>query len=439
MILALAVFLFTLVLVIVQPRGLGIGWGALIGAGVALLLGVIQWQDIPVVWHIVWDATFTFVALIVISLLLDEAGFFQWAALHVARLGGGNGRALFPLVVLLGALVAAFFANDGAALILTPIVLAMLLALGYSPQATFAFVMATGFVADTTSLPLIISNLVNIVSAGYFGISFNRYALVMVPVDLVALLGTLGVLWLYFGRQVPGHYEVGRLAMPSTAIRDPLVFRWSFPLLTLMLVAYFLTAPYDVPVSAVTGTAALVMLAVAGRWWRRGRGACIDSRKALRGAPWQIVLFSLGMYLVVYGLRNAGLTHDLAGVLEEVGRHGVMTAAVGTGFISALLSAVMNNMPTVLVGALGIHQAHGVSEPVHQAMIYANIIGCDLGPKFTPIGSLATLLWLHVLARKGETISWGTYLRVGLVMTPPVLLLTLLALGEWLRILGGGG
>ncbi len=437
MILALAVFIFTLVLVIVQPRGLGIGWGALIGAGVALLLGVIQWQDIPVVWHIVWDATFTFVALIIISLLLDEAGFFHWAALHVARLGGGNGRALFPLVVLLGALVAALFANDGAALILTPIVLAMLLALGYSPQATLAFVMATGFVADTTSLPLIISNLVNIVSAGYFDIPFDHYALVMVPVDLVALIGTLGVLWLYFGRQVPRRYDVGRLAAPATAIRDPLVFCWSFPLLSLMLAAYFLTAPYGVPVSVVTGTMALVMLAIAGRWWRRGQGACIDSRKALKGAPWQIVLFSLGMYLVVYGLRNAGLTHYLARLLEAVGRHGVVAAAVGTGFISALLSAVMNNMPTVLVGALGIHQAHGLSESVRQAMIYANVIGCDLGPKFTPIGSLATLLWLHVLARKGETISWGTYLRVGLVITPPVLLLTLLALGGWLLVLGG--
>ena len=434
MLLALSVFVATLILVIWQPRGLGIGWGALIGAVTALATGIITWGDIPVVWHIVWNATFTFVALIVISLVLDEAGFFHWAALHVARLGRGNGRALFPLIVLLGAVVSAFFANDGAALILTPIVLAMLLALGFTPVTAMAFVMASGFVADTTSLPFVISNLVNIVSAGYFNIPFDRYAIVMVPVDLLALVATLLVLWLYFRRDIPPRYAVGELQSPRSAVRDPVVFAWAFPILVLLLFAYFLTAPYKVPVSLVTGAGALFMLAVAGRWWQRGVGARIAVVKIVREAPWQIVLFSLGMYLVVYGLRNAGLTAYLAQVLVWLGGRGLVTATLGTGFLSAGLSSVMNNMPTVLVGALSIDQAHGISAPVREAMVYANVIGCDIGPKLTPIGSLATLLWLHVLARKGEVITWRQYMKVGIVITPPVLLATLLALAGWLPI-----
>ena len=434
MLLAVAIFVLTLVFVIWQPRGLGIGWSALGGAALALALGVIHWHDIPVVWHIVWDATFTFVGLIVISLILDEAGFFHWSALHVARWGAGDGRRMFVLIVLLGAVISAFFANDGAALILTPIVLAMLLALGFAPAAALAFVMACGFVADTTSLPLVISNLVNIVSAGYFGVPFDRYAAVMVPVNLAALAATLLVLYAFYRRDIPVRYELAKLQDPRDAIRDPLVFRAAFPVLALLLMAYFVTAHYRVPVSLVTGSAALLMLALAGRWWAGGRDARISVRRVLKGAPWQIVLFSLGMYLVVYGLRDAGLTTYLAQALEAIGRHGMFAAALGAGFISAGLSAVMNNMPTVLIGALGIHHAQALSGPVREAMIYANVIGCDLGPKFTPIGSLATLLWLHVLDRKGVHIAWGMYFRVGILLTTPVLLITLLALAARLTL-----
>ena len=428
--LALAIFLVTLGFVIWQPKGLGIGWSALAGAAVALATGVIHPGDIPVVWQIVWDATFTFVALIVISLLLDEAGFFHWAALHIARWGGGQGRRLFPLVILLGAAIAAVFANDGAALLLTPIVLAILLRLNFPPAAALAFIVACGFVADSTSLPLVISNLVNIVSANFFDVTFGRYAAVMVPVNLVSLLATLAVLWAYYRRALPASYPVGELEPPHQAIRDPMVFRAAFPLLGVLLLAYFITAPFGVPVSVVTCAGAAVLLLLASR------SPVISIRKVLTGAPWQIVLFSLGMYLVVYGLRNAGLTDDLANGLVWLGRQGPWVAAVGTGFAAALLSSVMNNMPSVLVGALSIQQAPDLSPLTRELMIYANVIGCDLGPKFTPIGSLATLLWLHVLASKGQRITWGQYMKVGLVITPPVLLVTLLALAAWVPLLG---
>ena len=434
--LAVAIFLVTLILVIWQPKGLSIGWSAMGGAVVALATGVITWSDIPIVWHIVWDATFTFVALIIISLILDEAGFFHWAALHVVRWGGGRGRLLFPLIVVLGAMIAAVFANDGAALLLTPIVMAILLRLDFTPAATFAFVIATGFVADTTSLPLMISNLVNIVSANYFDISFDRYAMVMVPVDLVALAATLGVLWLYFRRVVPRRYLTSDLPEPASVIKDHVVFRASFPVLILLLVAYFVTAQWQIPVSVVTGTGALILLALAGRWPQGGRGARIPVRKVLQEAPWAIVVFSLGMYLVVYGLRNAGLTSYVAMALHWFAGHGTVAAALGTGFLAALLSSIMNNMPAVLVGALAIHQLSSVAtDPMlREIMVYANVIGCDLGPKFTPIGSLATLLWLHVLSRKGMTVTWGQYMRTGLLITPPVLLVTLLALAWWLPL-----
>ncbi len=421
MLIALLIFVFTLILVIWQPRGLGIGWSACIGAALALLSGVVQVADIAVVWHIVWNATTTFIAIIIISLLLDEAGLFEWAALHVARWGGASGRRLFALIVVLVAVVSALFANDGAALILTPIVIAMLQALGFGSGATLAFVMAAGFIADTASLPLVVSNLVNIVSADFFGISFQGYASVMVWVNLAAIASSLAVLMLYFGRNVPTHYALAQLKPPSQAIRDPATFRAGWAVLAGLLLGFFFLEPLGIPVSAVATAGALALLLVAGR------GRVISTRRVLRGAPWQIVIFSLGMYLVVYGLRNAGLTEGLAGLLNVFARGGVWGAAFGTGILTALLSSVMNNLPAVLVGALSI-DASSATGVVKEAMIYANVIGCDLGPKITPIGSLATLLWLHVLAQKGIQISWGYYFKVGVVLTTPVLLLTLAAL-----------
>ena len=393
----------------------------MLGATLALLTGVVHVGDIPVVWQIVWNATATFIAVIIISLLLDEAGFFEWAALHVARWGNGNGRRLFAFFVLLGAAVAALFANDGAALILTPIVMAMLLALRFSPAATLAFVMAAGFIADTASLPLIVSNLVNIVSADFFKIGFTEYAAIMVPVNFASVAATLAMLMWFFRRDIPKDYDVMQLKNPREAIRDSATFKAGWWILALLLVGFFGLEHVGVPISAVAAAGALILLGVAAR------GHVISTRKVLKEAPWQIVIFSLGMYLVVYGLRNQGLTGHIAGLLDYFAQGGVWGAAFGTGMLTALLSSVMNNMPTVLVGALSI-DATSATGVVKDAMIYANVIGSDLGPKITPIGSLATLLWLHVLARKGMTITWGYYFKVGIVLTVPVLGVTLAAL-----------
>jgi len=423
--LAALIFVLTLALVIWRPGGLGIGWSACLGAGLSLLAGTVHPADVAAVWHIVWNATAAFVAIVIISLVLDEAGFFEWCALHVARLGGGRGRPLFVLVVLLGAAVSTLFANDGAALILTPIVMEMLLALGFGAQASLAFVMAAGFVADTASLPLLISNLVNIVSADFFGIGFGRYAAVMAPVGAAAVAASLAVLLARFGRAIPARYDIRRLREPRAAVKDPATFRAGWAVLALLLAGCFGLEPLGVPVSAVAGLGAATLLAVAGR------RHVVGTRRIMRQAPWHIVMFSLGMYLVVYGLRNAGLTAYVASALDACARYGVWGAALGSGLIAAFLSSVMNNLPAVLAGALSIADTHAAGA-VREAMIYGNVVGSDLGPKITPIGSLATLLWLHVLARKGLAVGWGQYFRLGIVLTLPVLLAALSALALWL-------
>jgi arsenical pump membrane protein len=297
----------------------------------------------------------------------------------------------------------------------------MLMALRFTPKATVAFVMAAGFIADTASLPLVVSNLVNIVSADYFNIGFARYAAVMIPVNLVSVAATLAALVWFFRKDIPADYDLTQLKRPDEAIHDRATFVTGWWVLAMLLVGFFWLDDIGVPISAVAAVGAALLLAVAARGHR------ISTRDVLRGAPWQVVVFSLGMYLVVYGLRNAGLTHYLTVLLNRCAEHGVWGATLGTGFITAILSSIMNNMPTVLVGALAI-DATSAKGVVREAMVFANVIGADLGPKITPIGSLATLLWLHVLSTKNIQISWGYYFRIGILLTLPILLVTLCAL-----------
>lgn len=416
MILATAIFLITLIFVIWQPKGLQIGTTAVIGAIVALLLQVVSLNDVLIVTDIVWDATLAFIGIIILSMVLDEIGFFEWCAIKMAKLSNGSGHRMFVYALILGSFVSALFANDGAALILTPILLAKMRILKLNAKTILAFLLAGGFISDSASLPFVFSNLTNIVTANYFNIGFLEYLSNMIIPYLVSTLISIIVLWIILRNDIPKVVDTTLLKNPDDVLKSKTLFKFSWIFLVFLLAGYFIGDQFDLPVSVFALGGGLIFLTIASV------SKHANAKEIIKTAPWQVVWFSIGLYIVVYGLKNAGLTDYLTVVLKDLSTQGDFVAIIGTGFISAFLSAIMNNMPTVMIMDIALQDIG------NQTLAYANIIGCNLGPKMTPFGSLATLLWLHVLSQKGVKIGFWQYSKFGLIVTPPVLFIVLLTL-----------
>ena len=416
MLLASLVFLITLFFIIIQPKGLQIGTIAIFGALVAFVLGLVGFDDLIVVFDIVWDATLAFIGIIILSMVLDEIGFFEWCALKMAKLSNGNGVLMFVYSVLLGALVSALFANDGAALILTPILLAKMKVLRLNAKTILAFLLAGGFISDSASLPFVFSNLTNIVTVNYFDIGFATYLKDMALPFIASVFVSTLVLYLVLRKDIPKRVDVTLLGDPKSVLKSESLFKLSWIFLFILLAAYFIGDSLGLPISLFALGGALVFLIISVKF------KAVNGKKIIKNAPWQVVWFSLGLYVVVYGLKNAGLTIYIEEILRILKDSGDFSAVLGTGFLSAFLSAVMNNMPTVMVMDIALKNVG------NDMMVYANIIGCNLGPKMTPFGSLATLLWLHTLEKKGVKIGFWEYSKFGMIVTPVVLFFVLLSL-----------
>ena len=437
---AIAIFAVTLFLMIKRPRGLRLGYAAGIGAVASLVLGTVSLGQAAQSFMDIWDAALAFIGIVALSVILDAMGFFKWAALRVVRLAKGSGVRLYFYVSLLTAAVSILFANDSAVLILTPIVLEIISQLKIDSKGRMAYLFAAGLIADTAAMPLITSNPINILSADFFKYTFIDHLVFMGPIAIATVASSMLLVYVFFRKKIPKVYDVAlvdTLASGSTPI-PPKMLKISIATLIAIDVGYVFASLSRVPVSLVIVSGTVFLLAV--YWVNLRNGVVIKAeRKGLKSIAkdinWDIILFMLCIFLVVEGLTNAGVTELLASALVKASSLPSVLGVIAPSMVVTVGASFMNNWPMTILGLLSIKQA-AVSGSALTGLIFSNVIGNNLGPHFFPLGSLAILMWLETMRRKGVNISLKEYLKVGAVLSIVEVVVASLVLWVEIGLLG---
>ena len=414
--LTLAVSAATLGWILTRPRGLHEAWGA---AGGGLLMLALHLETLAQAWRVTQtgqEALLFLLSLLLLSALLEQSGFFEWAAVQAARRAKGDGRSLYRNVFGLGALITATLSLDTTAVILTPVVLAFVSRLKL-PSRPYLF--ACAFVANAASLPLPVSNLTNLLFAGAFHLPFGGFFVRMLLPQCVALVLNYALFRRLFRRELPPEFSDADLPEPKSVIPNESYFRASVAILGLVLVGYFAAPFVHLPPYAV-GFAGCLALAAWGIHTRR-----VDWG-LMREISWPVFPFVVGLFVVIGGVENLGFTAPLAHALASL--HPPLSAMLATAGGAGAASNIVNNIPAALLGRSVLSSAHA-----GPPLFYAALQGKNIGPNITLSGSLATLLVREAARKKGEDIGAGDFVKIGLCVTPLVLLAATVTL--WLTFL----
>lgn len=421
MLITIVVFILTLATIIIKPKRLHEAFIALAGAGLLFAAQLIEPEDAAYIWSFVWNATFSLIGIMIFTVLLHQNGFFRWAALHIVHRFHQRQLLLFIGLSLLAALITVFFNNDGTVLIMVPIVLEVTALLKMSRNSRIIFLLGVGFMADTASAPLMMSNLTNILTADFFHLSFSEYASRMLLPGIMAIAATILVMVFYFRKTIKKEESLKlapeKFPEPSSAIHHNRLFKYSWITIILMIVGYLGSEKLGIPVAVV----AVVCAAI--QWITSAAAGCAPFKETVMRAPWLIIVFALSMNLIVYSMHVHGASAWLPNVIQAIVSTNEFVGIMGSGLVFSLLAALMNNLPAVLISSLAIDEVTGP-----HYLPFASLLGTTIGAKLTPIGSLATLLWIQLVRQGGIRFSWREYTKYGLLLTLPILLVSLIGL-----------
>ncbi len=382
---------------------------AVVGAGLLVAFNLLPWPDALVAAAKGNDVYFFLVGMMLLAEVAQAEGLFDWLAREAVVLAGGSSRRLFAIVYLVGTLVTVLLSNDATAVVLTPAVYAATRAAKVEPLP-YLFICA--FIANAASFVLPISNPANLVVFGDRMPPLLEWLKWFALPSAVAIVATYAVLrWTQrraLGASVARATEPQRLERGGVVAAIGIVAT-AIVLLTASALGRDLGLPTFVAGAAVT--AIVLLLARESPW------------KILRGVSWSVLPLVAGLFILVEGLNRTGAVPALADLLRAVSAAAPQATTWAAGIIIALACNLFNNLPTGLIAATTLH---GAAMPAH--LTGAVLIGVDLGPNLSVTGSLATILWLIALRRQGENVAALQFLKLGVLIMPPALLLALGAL-----------
>jgi len=414
--LTIVVLVGTVILIATRPRGLSEGLAALLGMVAVLMIGTATPLD---VWRGITSTAQVLVfliAMMLVATIAEDAGCFEWAAERTIALSRHDGRLLFVNLYVLGALITLFLSLDVTAIMLAPIICALVRRARLSP---LPYVVSCAYVANTASLFLPVSNLTNMLAYSLLAMPFATFVRVMTVPNLAAMLINVLVFFALFGRQMsarfepppgigPSAFDRGRLTRAAVGLGAVVVG---------LLIFGVLGWPLYIP--ALAGA---LLMAPPGLLLRE-----IEAERLVRSVAWALPLFVVGMYTVLVGADHAGLGQFWRSFVASAATDSTVWSYLRVAFATSVGANLVNNLPTALVM---ITSLQSVAAPTRSALAFASLVGTNIGSNVTVFGSLATMLVLGSARRYGIEVSAFKYAGIGLVTVPLMVLAATLLL--WL-------
>lgn len=393
------------------------------GAGLLLLLGLIGPADAFSTLCREWNTFLFFLGMMGLSALAEAAGLFDWLAFQAARFARQSAWRLFLNIFLLGTLISMILSNDATALILTPVVYVLVTKLRL-PVLPFLF--ACTFIADAASFLLPVSNPINIIILSHFPLDLLTFLRLLLLPSLIVIGLNIGIFFLLYRRELQGQFKLERLPPADETIKHRAYFRYTYLVLIGVAAAYVLASAARFPLSLIAVAGAFLLLIGALRWKQS------TLRETGKRISWSIFGFIAGMSIVVRSIEDTGLTARFGDwLLKLSGGNSFGSVMIGTAG-AALGTNLINNIPMAVVMTSALGSMQHAPPAVQHGFLAATMFGCDLGPNLTTVGSLATVLWLLILRRQGIDVSGLDYFKVGVIVTPIMLLAG--ALTIWLLL-----